>query len=196
MTERHAEKVSMFMDDELDDYDAVDLAGDIGQDQGMKSCWERYHLISDALKNNLPPLIHHDLVERVSASLEPEPAFNNPSLKSHKANTYIKPVAALALAASLAAVAVLVTPLQDSSVSPVQEQRASLPVANVGNVVSQAEPLREKQMLGNTDESRFEPEFYDYLVNHNEYLQATSMQSNMLPYVRIVGYSSSHDGER
>jgi hypothetical protein len=44
-------------------------------------------------------------------------------------------------------------------------------------------------------EVKVEPVLYDYLLDHNEYTDAASVQSTMLPYVRIVGYSSGGTGD-
>ena len=72
MTEKYAEKISMLMDDELRNPEAGNLIDGINHDEWLKQCWERYHLISDALKNNLPSLVKHDLGKRLSAALEAE----------------------------------------------------------------------------------------------------------------------------
>lgn len=201
MTEKYAEKISMLMDDELHSQEAGNLIDGINHDEWLKQCWERYHLISDAMKNNLPSLVKHDLGNRLSAALDSEQTFRLNPHKPHNNVTYLKPVMGLALAASVAVLAFLLAPWESATMAPTASSMAPEQAAldapgphlgamlasdqiPAGQVVSQPgmQPSRELKV---------EPVLYDYLVDHNEYTDSAYVQSSMLPYVRIVGYSSS-----
>ena len=67
MMKNSAEEVSMLMDDEVDEHSRARIIRKLHDDAGMKSCWERYHLISEALRNNLPEII--DPADNETASL-------------------------------------------------------------------------------------------------------------------------------
>ena len=202
MTEKYAEKISMLMDDELHNQEAVNLIDGIKHDEWLKQCWERYHLISDALKNNLPSLVKHDLGNRLSAALEAEQTYRLNPHKPHNNVTYLKPVMGLALAASVAVVAFLLAPWESATMAPsLQPQQASqqasidAPTAQLSGMLA-SDQLNSPQTVSQpgvqtSPELKVEPVLYDYLVDHNEYTDSAYVQSSMLPYVRIVGYSSN-----
>jgi len=204
MTEKYAEKISMLMDDELHSQEADNLIDGIKHDEWLKQCWERYHLISDALKNNLPGLVKHDLGKRLSVALEAEQTYRLNPHKPHNNVTYLKPVMGLALAASVAVVAFLLAPWESATMapSPVAPQQASLdtPAPQLGGMLA-SDQLTTGQLVSQPEmqpsrELKVEPVLYDYLVDHNEYTDSAYMQSSMLPYVRIVGYSGNGNENR
>lgn len=197
MTEKYAEKISMLMDDELLDHEAVNLIQGIEHDEWLKQCWERYHLISDALKNNLPNVIKHDLAKKLSRALESEQTFRLTHLKPQRSSRYLRPAVGLALAASVAVAAFLIVPLNNTpEVSPeisqvaVPRQEAALTPAVRDQMVATHQG-DQSAVPPQVRELKVEPVLYDYLVDHNEYTDTTSVQSMMLPYVRIVGYSGT-----
>ena len=200
MTEKYAEKISMLMDDELRNPEAGNLIDGINHDEWLKQCWERYHLISDALKNNLPSLVKHDLGKRLSAALEAEQTYRLNPHKPHHNVTYLKPVMGLALAASVAVVAFLLAPWESATMAPsVLPQQASIaapaaPAPHGGMLASDQLPSAQSVSppgMQASPELKVEPVLYDYLVDHNEYTDSAYVQSSMLPYVRIVGYSGN-----
>ncbi|HKJ21911.1 MAG TPA: sigma-E factor negative regulatory protein [Gammaproteobacteria bacterium] len=214
MTEKYAEKISMLMDDELNDHEAANLIQGIEHDEWLKQCWERYHLIGDALKNNLPGMVQHDLAGRVSEALSAEQVYHLPPIKKPRSTpSFMKPAVGLALAASLAAVAVMVVPWHNGAVTAGEGQpQASLAAPTQGGglamggqmvsdrVAAEQLPVQQAAVSQPTTpaggrEVKVEPVLYDYLLDHNEYTDAASVQSTMLPYVRIVGYSSGAKGD-
>jgi sigma-E factor negative regulatory protein RseA len=188
MTEKLNEKISALMDGDLAGRDAHDVIQDLKQSAESRQRWERYHLIGDALRNNLPPVVRHDLASRIAAAIDAETSQSLPSVvpfvprqKNKPAPFFLKPLAGLAIAASVAAVAVVsfdmggnVTPAaQTMAAAPAQMQSANrLPVSVVPLVV---------------DEVAAQTRLNDYLVNHSQY--STVMQGEMLPSARIVGYN-------
>jgi sigma-E factor negative regulatory protein RseA len=201
MTEKYAEKISMLMDDELHSQEAVNLIDGIKHDEWLKQCWERYHLISDAMKNNLPSLVKHDLGNRLSAALEDEQTYRLNLHKPHHNNvTYLKPVMGLALAASVAVVAFLLAPWESATMEPSitpQQVAVQAPAPQLGGLLASDQLASghtvSQPVMQTSRELKVEPVLYDYLVDHNEYTDSAYMQSSMMPYVRIVGYTSSAD---
>ena len=73
-------------------------------DDSMKSTWQRYHLISDCLRGNLPEKIHNNYLKNLNKLLH-----NEPTLLSPKKNKLFsrEPLIGFAIAASVATLAVL-----------------------------------------------------------------------------------------
>ena len=72
MTDQFNEKISSLVDDELNDNDRQQIVSSMLADDEKCCCWERYHLISDAMKRKLPHVIDCQLSSRVMAELENE----------------------------------------------------------------------------------------------------------------------------
>ena len=199
MTEKYAEKISILMDDELHGHEASNLIDGIKHDEWLRQCWERYHLISDAMKNNLPRMIQHDLGKRLAIALEAEPTYRLTPHKPQDNVTYLKPVMGLALAASVAVVAFLLVPWESATMAPsVPQQQAALVAPSIphNSLMTVDDQVAANQAVtqpetAQTRELKVEPVLYDYLVDHNEYTDSAYVQSSMLPYVRIVGYSGN-----
>ena len=118
------EKLSSFVDGELSGDHCESLINAICKDEDMKSCLERYQMISDSMKSQLPDGVKSDFVQCVMSAIESEPTVISPaastSLSSHsnsnsssKSGNVIqfpslaKKVAGFAIAASVATIAVI-----------------------------------------------------------------------------------------
>ena len=163
------------------------LLRQMGRDETLRKQFARYQLVSDALKDNLPERVDPNFHVRVQAALHalPEPA---PASAPLHLNRLLKPAAGLAVAASVAFVAVLsLQSTRDSATQPVPAV-ATAPAATdyiraEGQTVAAAPAARDLDA---------------YLVNHNEFVINRGMQG-MLPYVRFVGQGTQpaeqEDGE-
>lgn len=188
MTEKLNEKVSALMDGDLAGSDVQDVIHDLKQSAELRQCWERYHLIGDALRNNLPPVVRHDLASRISAAIEADTSQPLPTVvpfvsrqKNKPAPFFLKPLAGLAIAASVAAVAVVSFDM-GGDVAPAVQTMAAAPaqMQGVNRLPVSVTPLV-------VDEAAAQSRLNDYLVNHSQY--STVMQGEMLPSARIVGYN-------
>lgn len=113
------EKFSAAIDGELEHSELNDTFRKICQDDELKDCWQRYHLIRDALQSNLPNKINFKFSQSVMAAIESEPTVLTPSSISNEQSVFdkrlfkkqltpvMKRVAGLAIAASVAAIAVI-----------------------------------------------------------------------------------------
>ena len=108
MSKQIDEQISAFMDGELHESEHANLIHQICHDDDLKGRWQSYHLISDTLKNNVSCFIAADsqFAQSVMAALDNEPTVFAPSALKHKANMRQK-IAGVAIAASVAAVAVI-----------------------------------------------------------------------------------------
>ena len=187
MKDKLYEQLSALIDDELDESEQALLTRQIGRDEEVQSRLVRYQLISDAMQNHLPERVDPAFGRRVHDALQKEPASHGGGIAAGLAGL-LRPVAGLAVAASVAVVAV--TTLQNS-----QEDTAAPPA-----VVASA-PADSVYIRTQDGALAVEPEpgphvhnknLDIYLVNHNEYAASRGMQG-MLPYVRIVGHEMKRD---
>lgn len=177
MHEMVKEKISALVDGELDGIEAVRLLDRMSGERPLQAIWESYHLIGDALRNDLAPSGDVDLVQRLHRSLEKEPVPLRPARRMPAA---AKPIAGFALAASVAVVAVL--GVQRFTGDPSADGAAAGMVADLG--APAAGPMRRTP-----EQAALEARINGYLVNHSE--RAGNRMHGMLPYVRIVGYDTS-----
>lgn len=189
MSDYKTEQLSALMDGELDATECDRLIQRLCHNEASdeKACWERYHLIGDALKNNLPGIIKHDLSSRVSAALADEPTVLAPRRLRIHWKRVAKPLAGAAIAASVASVSIvglrLILPEQ-AAVSAVATSAPvdALPLPQDG-VARVADTEGNTALKADERESRLN----SYLVNHSEFAMPAGIQA-LPPYMRVVGY--------
>lgn len=175
------EQLSALVDDELDAAEQPLLLRRLTQDEELRDTLMRYHVISDALRSNLPHRVDTGFYRRVQAQLEQEVEIHaTPS----RARVLFKPVAGLALAASVAVVAVV-------SLQSVREQDTARAPA-VASAPDVSDYIRADNVPAPVAERNDARGLDVYLVNHNEFAVNRGMQG-MLPYVRIVGQDMQPD---
>ncbi|MDH5378364.1 MAG: sigma-E factor negative regulatory protein [Gammaproteobacteria bacterium] len=81
------QQISEMIDDELTSEHREKLICSIKSDSSKMCKWERYHLISDAMRNTLPNHIDNSLSKRIQNALESEPAILAPNSEKR---THIK----------------------------------------------------------------------------------------------------------
>jgi sigma-E factor negative regulatory protein RseA len=170
------EQLSALVDDELPGSEHDLLLRRIESDDQLYQRLSRYQLISDALQSHLPERVDPAFSRRVKALLRSEPALSRYS----RLASFARPAAGLAVAASVAVMAVIT--LQSA------QQESSSPEEVVASTPPAGDYLRVSDEPGNPSVDR---KLDIYLVNHNEYAVNRGMQG-MLPYVRIVGHEMNH----
>ena len=187
MTNKIDEQLSILVDDELADHDAV--IERVAADPELKARWSRYHLMRDVITGHMPEQPVGDIASRVSRALEQEPAIFAPVHKRKRAKKQLpfimKQVGGLAIAATVSAVAVL-------TVQQTQDETSTTPT-EIAAVQPQTQPQLQSQPSAQvryvTDTSGLDTavqsKLSGYLVNHNEYSVTGNMQG-VLPYMRIV----------
>lgn len=178
MKQKLNEQLSALVDDELAEGEQALLLRQLGADPALREHLARYQIISDSLQNHLPPRVDAGFHKVIQAALQDEPAMH--AAPSRYAGLF-KPVAGLAVAASVAVVAVL------SLQSIREEVPSSTPVVASAPV---AEDYLRAEIMSAPAGSPNAPQHLDaYLVNHNEY----AVNRGMLPYVRLVGHEMNID---
>ncbi|NOY63369.1 MAG: sigma-E factor negative regulatory protein [Gammaproteobacteria bacterium] len=184
MTDQASQMVSSMVDDELNDADISQLIQRLNDDEEMQRCWRDYHLISDALNNNLPNAIQHNLAQSVSDAVHDERPLNTPvviplsfstlgSSKTSKNSPALQrliPVARYAMAASLAALAVVGFQWinQDAGFDGALEHQR-LANAPIGTMPSAAEYRRVADTYQSAASPEVQSQLYNYLINHDAY---------------------------
>lgn len=174
------ERLSALADGELDRREAALLLARLMREPELCKTWERYHFVREALRGGaLTPAHARTFAERVRQAIENEPATRF-SLDIATIPGWFKPLAGLAVAASVALVAILgiqqqVTSSDGAEVVPLTDTvtPGAATTAVSASAGHSAQPAELALRLGS------------YLVNHNEYAVGHDMQG-MMPYVRIA----------
>lgn len=139
MNEELDSQLSAMFDDELPAPECELLARRLARDEVMKSRWGRYAAIGAAIRSESSLRLDTKLANRVSAAIAAEPPLvadpvvSGGDFATSKVRRWLQPVAGVALAASVAAVAILglraLSPLEQSPIvaqnSEPTEQAAS-----------------------------------------------------------------------
>lgn len=188
MSEQIREQISALLDGELPAREQPLLLERLARDPALRARWSRYQLIGDGLRKSLPQQIDLNLADRVMSAVEalPEPRAGMLSVIRET----LKPLAWLAVAASVAVVAVL-TVQQVRSPEPGTVQVAATVPGQAAQPVADAyrrvQGTRWEAQRGAVQPPQVGNRLNEYLVNHSEYAASGGMLG-MQPYVRIVGY--------
>ncbi len=207
MTDKIQEQISALVDDEIHDTELKTVIAELTRNRASAEQWQRYHLISDALHNNLPDTVEPDLARRVQQALEKEPTVLAPQRVRIPAKVLpaLKQVGGMAVAASVAVVMVVSLQNEQSGFDAGQ-QTAQVETATPAAVVADAEKITPSiqrpvtavssrpalvsdieypQQPVAVSPQTFDPRFESYLIDHSEYAV-----TGMLPYTRVTGTAS------
>ncbi len=204
------EKLSVILDEYTDDESGKAVLDEVIGDVNLQNQLNRYQMIGDVMRHELPDHIHSSLCHQVMAevskidSVDKLAAITTSSSAPSKRPGFftswatLRPFAGMAVAASVALVSVSIwqtstIPEQGKSidsVASVQQQKieklASQPV--LGSTVAVASGLdRGTRWTVTNDAPALQQKLNSYLVNHTEY--SIPMQG-LIPQVRVVGYDS------
>jgi negative regulator of sigma E activity len=208
----------------LDDYRAVEsdqtVLDEVLKDVNQRYTLRRYQLMGDVMRNDAPASIKLDFAAEVMAQIEQEPALSvaadaasqtSPEAAGKPSwfwSVLFKPMAGVAVAATVAFVAVSSVQLQmkdaetadqvaqNSTVDAVTDakvqQLASIPALNAPVQVSVNGQHKAQRRNGmnwkiRRGEPAFQKKLNTYLINHNEF--SKSMQG-IIPQVRVVGFDA------
>jgi len=180
MKEKLHEQISALVDGELAEAEHALLIKRLTDDASMRDRLSRYQLISDSLQNHMPRKTDPDFNIGVQLALQDEPDVQ---AEPARLTRLFKPLAGLAVAASVAVVAVL------SLQSVRQESPAGASAVATAPVSNEFAAVDTTPLLANTGTGNGAQSLDVYLVNHNEY----AVNRGMLPYVRLVGHDMHVD---
>lgn len=227
MTNLSDEQLSSLLDGELDDTQQRHAIDALGRDSKAREQWHRLHLARDVMHGNLPDGIDLQFSSRVMAAIDDEPAILSPA--THNASpsssapvshgrissSFSKRFAGLAVAASVAAVAVMgVESLyRDDPSAPAKQQVATAAAPQSEFVRLAKQPLAPAATLASINASaanpvttsggtgvlvvrqdgarRIDPRLHKYLINHSQQAARANVQG-VMPYARIVTYPGAH----
>ena len=171
------DKISAFMDGETNPMEAHQTILRLKQSDECCETWKTFHLIGDIMRGDA--VLRDDFTARFRARIEKEPTLLAPRMTWRKTTNY-----ALSAAASLAAVAVVLTlVLADNPLKP-QPQIAVAPKPKAAvQVVAVPQPVPA------ANQSRVN----EYLRAHQEFSPSTTLQG-VAPYVRTVSAAHGDNG--
>ena len=182
MNEKTREDLSALVDGEVGTHEATSLLERVERESALRTAWERYHLIGDVLRNGIPDVGMHDLVERVRKLVDSEPL----SLTRRRRRVGpVKAMGGLALAASVAIVAIVGVQLVNRELPPAPAQIAEAEVTDPAD-----EPVQFAGARWDVEHPAVEARLNRYLVDHSEYLD--NGMWGVLPYARIVSYDDGN----
>jgi sigma-E factor negative regulatory protein RseA len=106
MSKESLEHLSSLMDGEVSRDSSMFLTRRLASDDALCNTWERYHLIRDCIRQPGGKIVVTQLSATISASIEAEHA---PVVNTWQNNRWLKPVSGLAIAASVAMMAIVVS---------------------------------------------------------------------------------------
>ncbi len=178
MTDEQRLQLSALQDGELDAASTSRLLDAVARESSLRATWERYHLIGQAIRNEHIDLTHRDLAERVRRALIAEPV----PLTQHRRHRWLRarrPVVGVALAATLAFVALFAAPVL------FQPAPTNLTPAAFTPTFAGYAPLPDRHWR--LDRPELASKLDRFLVTHQATAPATGAKG-MLPYATLVGY--------
>lgn len=190
MNEQIREQLSALMDGELPVAERDLLLRRVSAEPELRDWWRRQHRSREVMRNEVSPLMEVDLSVRVMEALSDAAAMHAPqtAVRSHGPSWW-RPVAGLAVAASVATVAILgVQGLQQEADAPTLIAER-VPAENLSGPIWSRSPRNAAittVATGDGAGNSRDPRLDAYLASHAE--QAMMLgSSGWLPYSRIVG---------
>lgn len=183
MSDKILEQLSALADGELSEREAEMLFARMSKDAELRNAWQDYHLVGDAMRNGLSGSHDAGFADRVMTAVEGiEQPFGKPAVAGRWLER-LRPVASLAIAASVAMVAVI-TLQQPQTTAP-----AEIVPSGAGNPATV--PMLGAQQVDFTDVKSVElqNQLRGYLLNHNEHAASAPMRG-LMPYVQIAARDS------
>ena len=194
MSEQKHEALSALVDGELSTDDGQQLLDKLLEDAALKRRWSSYHLIGDVMRKHV--IDQQGLNGRIDAITDTA----RPSRGAAGGKRVgLHPLAGLAVAASVALVAVLgMFALTDTEKAPVEIAQGTpaiqVPISagsEPASVVGGAVGIDLARMTWNDAAPAVTNRLNGYLVTHNEHL--SNGMRGMLPYARIVAYDDGQN---
>ena len=189
MSKESLEHLSSLMDGEISRESGMFLTRRLASDEVLCSTWERYHLIRDCIRQPGSKQAVTGLSERLNAALEAEQA---PSAPAWRSNRWLKPVSGLAIAASVALVAIVVTAPQPGTLPGAAGDTALSEPANQPFVSPNTLPLAPRSQPASyaPSEKLKTDRLNAYLLRHNQ-MARTAGRQGFVSFVPIVATQAS-----
>lgn len=196
MSKETLEHLSSLMDGELSRDAGLFLTRRLSSDEEMCDTWERYHLIRDCIRQPGSKQAVIGLSSRLNASLDAEEL---PKVSPWINNRWLKPVSGLAIAASVALMAIVVTapqtgelPGTDVAEATVANQPFVSP--NTLALTPTLAPATQTVSFAPADQARTN-RLNAYLLRHNQ-MARTAGRQGFVSFVPIVATSVASVAEK
>lgn len=188
MSKESLEHLSSLMDGEMSRDSSAFLTRRLAADETLCATWERYHLIRDCIRQPGSKHVVTGLSIRLNASLDAEAL---PAVSAWRSHRWLKPASGLAIAASVALVAIVVTAPQsgilpggsgEAALVPTSQPFVSpnnLPLGPVSQPVSFSVSRQSQNRRLNA-----------YLLRHNQ-MARTAGRQGFVSFVPIVATQAS-----
>lgn len=176
---QHDERLSAFVDGELEQAEAEQLISEMLSNEELRSRWLRYQRAGSAMRHEAEVSSSTDLLAGIHARLDAEPTILAPRQHQPMSATF-KQVTGMAIAATIAAVSVLMIQPSENVFSPASNQVA---VSSPAPVATEQQWLRVNNASWSDDRPAVVSKLNSYLVNHNGY--STAIRGT-LPFAPIV----------
>lgn len=202
-----ATEVSALMDNELPTRECDATVAGLAQQGDLRRLWQRYHLMRTALRHEPYYPVSADLADRIAARLNSDLAADVTPPKNiisrlrwpssaRRSSAYglaYKGVAGLALAASVAAVAIVGVRTLAPVSAPLAPQAAVAPsaVSSAPMALAAAPQKPRRGIHWDTSQPELENNLNAFLVQHSEFTRTSGM--GVMSYVRIAGYDTNYD---
>lgn len=192
MSEQIREQLSALMDGELPAGEQDLLLRRLDGDPELGGWWRRQHRGREVLRNEASPHMEVDLAARVMAALDDNAGLDDAGLTAGTVKpagpSWWRPVAGLAVAASVATVAIIgVQQFQSRQDAPVMVAER-LPATGAGTPIwgSRNNPDITRVVAGGEERAARDPRLDAYLASHEEQAMMAG-SGGWLPYSRLVG---------
>lgn len=192
MSKESLEHLSSLMDGELSREAALFLTRRLFTEESMCEKWERYHLIRDCIRQPGSKQVVTGLSDRLSATLDAE---DTPTVSAWRQSRWLKPVSGLAIAASVALLAIMVTAPQPGQ-APVDAGMAlSMPVNKpfVSPNTLAASPASQAVTYSPAQQANAN-RMNAYLLRHNQ-MARTAGRQGFVSFVPIVATTTGPAAE-
>ena len=187
MSEESHEHLSCLMDGEISRETGRFLVRRLGADQELCATWARYHLVRDCLRHHDGSLVSTGLSMKVREAIENEAA---PKPAARRMADWMKPAAGLAVAASVALLAIVAVGPGGQAVSPVGEDSAAGGVAESFTSPQALTPPPVSQQASLAGQQAGDNRMNAYLLRHYQATGSTGGKG-FVTFVPIVIRSST-----
>lgn len=184
MTEKLREQISALADDELSPGEHELLLRRFALDKYLGRCWERYHLIGEAMRKNLPDVDTRGFADRVMRGINPAAAERARSLPT-RVGRAATGVAVVVCVAVVALVGLRYESLQHQSAPGPAEIVPPMSASNT-NFVPYGRVI-DASWNGTAPDVR--AELSNYVISHAE-TSAVLGQQNVLPYFFVASFDT------
>jgi sigma-E factor negative regulatory protein RseA len=195
MKEQQRQALSALVDGDLPEHGAAGLLDAVERDPELRALWERYHLIGSTLRREGAALTFRDVAAGVRARVAAEPRILVPAAARRSQPSRLASFGGVALAASVAFLAVFAVPslfetVSTSGTGPATAKTAApAPIPGSRAAVSERFRVSRPGQRWHVDQPGVENKLDRLLVSHQEYAPTTGI-NGMLPYATLVGYES------